>query len=239
MSLGSFFQDIGLAPSIPQSTFNQQNAYASQAAGIPKKAKKEALGYIDTGTSQAQPYLQNAVDLLNVINQDRQNASVMYQNSLGLNGPEGNQAALSAYQASPMLEIANQNYLRNRANLGALNSGESGIGLQRIGAEQYGSWQDRLQGLDPLEAARSQGSALTNLGQLFSNAGSNKANVVTGLVQPAMSGLQNQAALLGQQANMTLGAQQQGISNALGLIGLPFKAAGQAGGFGNLFSFGA
>ena len=216
-----------LAPSVNQGAMNQQTTLAEQALQALKQGQKKAIGAIDTGTTQAQPSFQEAVDLFKGVTQGRQGATDMYYNSLGLNGLEGNQTALDAFQQGPgyqfALDQANQNVLRNSAATGGVASGGTLQGLsdraQQLQNLEYGNWQNRLQNLDVLPAAQGQAGQLQNLGNLFANAGTNKASVYTGMA-PAIAGqYNNQAGLIGQQQMMGIGAQQQGISNALGLLG--------------------
>jgi hypothetical protein len=206
---------------------NKQTELAKDATGVVKKNQKKAIGAIDTGVTKAQPSYQQAVDLFKGITGDRQNATDMYFNSLGLNGPEGNQAAIGAYQQSPgygfALDQANQNVLRNGAATGNLNSGATGMALSDRARElqnlDYGNWQSRLQGLDVLPAATGQAGQLQNLGRLFENQGTNKASVYGQFAPQISQGMNNQASLIGQQESAKMAAEQQGWANALGILG--------------------
>jgi hypothetical protein len=214
-----------LAPDINQGKMNQQTKLAQKAANAPVEGQKKAIGALDTGLQQARPHLRSAVDLFKGITDDRQNATDMYFNSLGLNGPEGNQAAIGAYQQSPgygfALDQANQNVLRNQAATGALNSGGTLMGLSDRARElqnlDYGNWQTRLQGLDVLPAATGQASQLQNLGGLFERTGQNKAGVYGQFAPQISQGMNNQASLIGQQQSAQMAAEQQGWANALGI----------------------
>jgi hypothetical protein len=216
-----------LAPDVNQGAMNKQTELAKDATGVVKKNQKKAIGAIDTGVTKAQPSYQQAVDLFKGITGDRQNATDMYFNSLGLNGPEGNQAAIGAYQQSPgygfALDQANQNVLRNGAATGNLNSGATGMALSDRARElqnlDYGNWQSRLQGLDVLPAATGQAGQLQNLGRLFENQGTNKAQVYGQFAPQISQGMNNQASLIGQQQSAKMAAEQQGWANALGILG--------------------
>jgi hypothetical protein len=216
-----------LAPEVDKGAQRRQTQLAESATGAVKEGQKKAIGALDTGLQQARPHLRSAVDLFKGITDDRQNATDMYFNSLGLNGPEGNQAAIGAYQQSPgygfALDQANQNVLRNQAATGALNSGGTLMGLSDRARElqnlDYGNWQDRLHGLDVLPAAQGQANQLQNLGGLFERTGQNKANTYGQFAPQISQGLNNQASLIGQQASANMAQEQQGWSNALGLLG--------------------
>jgi hypothetical protein len=216
-----------LAPDVNQGAMNKQTDLAKDATNTIKKGQKKAIGAIDTATAQSKIPLKEAINLFSGITGDRQGATDMYYNSLGLNGPEGNQAAIGAYQQSPgygfALDQANQNVLRNGAATGNLNSGATGMALSDRARElqnlDYGNWQSKLAGLDVLPAASQQAGALTNLGSLFENQGGRKAGVYTGMAPQIAQGYNNQASLIGQQESAKMAAEQQGWANALGILG--------------------
>jgi hypothetical protein len=216
-----------LAPEVDKGAQRRQTQLAESATGAVKEGQKKAIGALDTGLQQARPHLRSAVDLFKGITDDRQSATDMYYNSLGLNGQAGNDAAIGAYQQSPgygfALDQANQNIMRNQAATGALNSGGTLMGLSDRARElqnlDYGNWQDRLHGLDVLPAAQGQANQLQNLGGLFERTGQNKANTYGQFAPQISQGLNNQASLIGQQASANMAQEQQGWSNALGLLG--------------------
>jgi hypothetical protein len=200
------------------------------AQGQSKKGRLD----IQKGVKQATPYLQESEQAWEDYGGQLQGGFDMYQNSLGLNGPEGNAAALGAFQNGPgfnyALDQANQNVLRNRAALGGVASGQSMIDLSERARQlqnlEYGNWQDRLAGFDPLRGLAGRSQALTQLSSLFENEGKNLAgNRLAG------AGLNNQAAGLlsgvqGQQAMGNAQASNQTNANWMGLINAGLGAAG-------------
>lgn len=193
-----------------------------------KEGQSSAVGAISAGVDQAQPYLEQGSGLYDNLLADRQGATDMYYNSLGLNGQEGYDAALGAFQQGPgyqfALDQANQNVLRNNAAMGGVASGNTATALsdraQQLQNMEFGNWQNRLQGLDVMPAISGKYNSLANLGSLFQGEGKDIAGVY-GQFAPAIANQYgNMAGLIGQQQLMNANAQQQGISNALGLIGL-------------------
>lgn len=83
------------------------------------------------------------------------NALSMYQNALGLNGAAGNDAARSAFQASPgynwQLGQGLQSIDRSAAAKGFLNSGNAATAAmgygQGVANQDWGNWLNRLGGL--------------------------------------------------------------------------------------------
>jgi hypothetical protein len=190
--------------------------------------KKKAVRAIDEGYNEAQSQYGEASEVYDPIMEDRGRATDMYYNSLGLNGQEGYDAALGAFQNGPgfqtALDMANQNVLRNNAAMGGVASGNTGIalsdrarGLQNL---EFGNWQNRLQGLDVYPVANSKASALQGLGNMFAREGDATSGVYTQMAPHIAGQYNNQASLIGQQQMMNANAQQQGISNALGLAGM-------------------
>lgn len=191
------------------------------------KATRYGLRDISAGVDEAQPYLEeNAQNFRNI--QGQQQAGYdMYQNSLGLRGPEGNQAAIDAYQQSPgfgfALDQANQNVLRNQAALGGVASGQSMIDLSERARQlqnlDYGNWQSRLAGFDPMRGASGLATGLMGLGNLFEGEGRALAGTRmqgAGLKSQnaqALANMQMQQALANQQADM------MPIQMGLGLLG--------------------
>ena len=191
-----------------------------------KKQTRKGLYDIDTGVAKATPYLEDSAANFADLQRQQQGGYSMYQNSLGLGGPEGNQAAVNAYQQSPgfgfAMNEANQNVLRNAAALGGVASGNTMIDLSERARQlqnlDYGNWQTRLAGFDPMRGATGQAGALADLSNLFENQGTNKANV-------RMQGAQNNSMNAQALANMQMQnaqAQQQAdmMPIQLGLAGL-------------------
>jgi hypothetical protein len=193
-----------------------------------QQSQKKAIGNIQKGYGRAQDQYGQASEVYDPIMADRQLATDMYFNSLGLNGQEGYNEAEDAYHQSPgfnfALDQANQNVLRNNAAMGGVASGNTGIALSDRARElqnlDFGNWQNRLQGLDVFPVANSKANALQGLGNMFADEGKAKANVRMSMAPQISGQYNNQAALIGQQQMMDASAQQQGFSNALGLAGM-------------------
>lgn len=199
------------APSFQPSinTYNSSNKKAN-------KQRQKGLGDISAGVDEAQPYLEENAQNFRDIQGQQQAGYDMYQNSLGLNGPGGNQAAIDAYQQSPgfgfAMDEANQNVLRNAAAMGGVASGQSMIDLSERARQlqnlDYGNWQNMLQGFDPMRGATGLASGLTGLGNLFSQEGQNLSNArinwgqIKGQNTQGLAGIQKDQALADQQADM-------------------------------------
>jgi hypothetical protein len=214
-----------LAPQPNQGAMNNQTNLLQDDSDDLEKQRRLALKGIGAGYDSAIGLGQQGVDLFKGITDQRQGATDMYFNSLGLNGQTGNDAALGAYQQSPgygfALDQANQNVLRNGAATGNLNSGATGMALsdraQQLQNLDYGNWQDRLHGLDVLPAAQSQATQLNNLGNFFTGKGNAMADARLGFAGPMSQSANNQASLIGQQQSANMAAEQQGWANALGI----------------------
>jgi len=129
-------------------------------------------------------------------------ANTMYSNSLGLNGAAGNDAARSAFQASPGYEWqvnqATDAAARNANSLDMAASGNTLAALATLGQnlanQEYSGWQDRLSGLGQQGFAAAQG---------LSNAANQYGQGLAGLTQAFG---QNTASLYGKGASDMLGA---------------------------------
>ena len=165
---------------------NARMGYQLQAQAL-KKGKKEGIGYLSAADAQATPYLTDAQANYKNLQGQQQAGYDMYQNSLGLNGQAGYDAAQGAFHQGPgyqfALDQANQNVLRNQASLGALNGGNTLMALsdraQQLQNLEFGNWQDRLKGFDPMRGAEGYGSLAQNLAQLKYNIGVGKSGVAT------------------------------------------------------------
>lgn len=194
----------------------------NMAAKDVNKGKDQAMSLEKKGLHQGAVPLNQAADTLLSYGTQFQPGVDMYLNSLGLNGQEGADAAASAYQADPMLQIAEQSILRNQAALGGLNSGASYEGLANTGAKYYSDWQDRLAGLiNPLyQGTAGYANSKAKLSDLISGNFNNRANIATGAAS-------NKASI-----GMNTGAAQQAAANAgtenfWNLILQGLKTAGQ------------
>jgi hypothetical protein len=208
-------------------TLRTQQRAINQAEDARKKAKKDVQKGIDKGSVP----LTEATQIFDPLIGQKQGAYDMYQNSLGLNGQEGYDATVGAFQQGPgyqfALDQANQNVMRNNAALGGLASGNTLMGLadraQQLQNLEFGNWQDRLKGEDPTQLYGMKGNALTNLGKFFGDMYTNKGqvgiqgaelanNAYQSLAGGQMTNANNQAAANNALPGMLL----QGGLNALG-----------------------
>jgi hypothetical protein len=168
---------------------------------------------------QADPFLAQAQELFSLIQPQQQAGYDMYQNALGLRGPEGNEAAVGAFQQGPgfqfALDQANQNVMRNQAATGGLNSGGTLMALsdraQGLQNQEYGSWLDRLHGFDPMQGAIAQSNVLGQRADMRYGLGRDLANVQAQF-RPQMA---QQGYNLGANIN---NAQQTANSNMWGAL---------------------
>lgn len=170
-------------------TGSSAKKYTNQAIGALNQGKTEGLGYLDTGLGNASDYIGQAGNLYEPYAQQGGQANQLYGDSLGLNGTEGNQRAVSAFQTNPGyqfgLDQGIQAIQRNGSALGNLNSGNTDLGLlkyaQGYADQNYNNWQNQLQGLGSqgLQAIGAQGDTLGSLANLYSNTGAQKANIAT------------------------------------------------------------
>jgi hypothetical protein len=119
-----------------------------------------------------------------------------------MGGTEGYGRAQDAFNNSLTggdfaLDFANNNYMRNAASLGQLNSGGTAAGLYELGRgfqnQRVDNFQNRLAGFDPTQAVGMRGNALTNQG-----------NFRYGLGRDTNSSYQNQASNM-----LSLGSLQE------------------------------
>lgn len=195
-------------------------------------------GYADALTAlrslygQSGEQLQGAVDAWNPLLQQGQAGYTMYQNALGLNGQEGRDAALGAFQAGPGYEWQTQQAqagaqrAANRTGSGA-TSGNAMDAVTRLSAnlanQEYGNWTNQLQGFQGATERATTGrvGALNNLAQLYAQQGTQESELATnrGSQEAAIHGQvsnihqtsgQNLAANSAAQGTAGAGIVQQG-----------------------------
>jgi hypothetical protein len=149
--------------------------------------------------------------------------STLYQDALGINGPEGVARAKAAFTTGPGYDFqvneATDAAARNAAKLGLAGSGNALDAIrsraQGIAGQEYGSYLDRLGGFVNPELQATQGAAQgaglsANLygqeAQLYPQQAGAQANLLTNLGQ-SRAGLAGtvageQASLLGSQVNV-------------------------------------
>ena len=171
--------------------------YTDSARNYLTGGRDQALGFVDAGTADARSVLDRArgdvTSLSDLAGRYRTGAD-MYSNALGLNGPQGNQTAVGAFQAGPGYDFALDQGLdaisRRRNAVGMLDSGNADRDAQTFGMgmanQEYSNWLGRLQGYQPLELQATQGAnqTLANLGLaeagMLNTAGTNKAGIASG-----------------------------------------------------------
>lgn len=211
---------------------------------INRQTQNAQLGYIDQGQTEANKDIRfgmrQAVPAINQgvqAFQPWQSAGVqgvsMIPNALGLGGQEGYDAAIGAFQNSPgfqaALDRANQNVLRNNAQMGNVASGATGIALSDRARElqnlDYNNWIQNLFNLSGqgLQGAGGMASGLTNLANLWRGGSQDLANVATG----AAANRSNIAGQYGQnQATLNNQADANNAAKWAAILNLGGQAAG-------------
>jgi hypothetical protein len=177
-----------------QNSINQLlgSSESNQLAAI-RGAQPLALSALKTGYDTAMPHLQTgydtaradygrASDLYNPYASAGLSGLNMLTNSLGLNGPQGNAAAVAAFQAGPgyewMRDQALEGVLRKQNSMGMRMGGNTLTALQdragQLANQEYNPWRNQLTslagtGYNALNAqagiARGQGDLATGYGQ--------------------------------------------------------------------------
>jgi hypothetical protein len=211
--------------------------YGGSATGALQGGLAGAGGYYD----QARTAAQSGIDAFNPLSDLGKKygaGSTLYQDALGINGPEGITRAKAAFTTSPGYDFAvneaTDAAARNAAKLGLAGSGNALDAIrgraQGIASGEYGSYLDRLGGFVNPELAATSGAAsgqaqgyntIANLfgqqGQMTNQGGQTLASLLSSLGQQR-AGLAGtvageQAGLLGNQVNV-LGNVAGGEANA-------------------------
>ena len=211
--------------------------YGDQASGAIAGGVSGAGGYYDLARGAAQQGV-DAYAPLSALGQKYGKGSTLYQDSLGINGPEGVARAKAAFTTGPGYEFAvNQGTdaaARNAAKLGLAGSGnaldEIRNRAQGFAQQEYGGFQDRLAGFINPELSATSGAAsgiaggYRNIADLYAQQGGTvaqggfaNANLLSQLGQNragnAASTAAARAGLLGSQVNV-LGNVAGGAANA-------------------------
>jgi hypothetical protein len=211
---------------------------STNQAGAPLMANAQANnGLITAGEEGALG--QYANNYYTPYSQTGAQANQMYANALGLNGPQGNAAATSAFQTDPGYQFALQQGTqaldRSAAGSGMFGSGNAAEALTNYGQgmanQQYGNWLSNLSGLNNqgLTAAMGQTQrqgAMAGINEWGAGQQvANNNNAVNGYV-----GAQNQTAAANAQGGQNLletlfggsnltAKVAPGIGNAIGGVG--------------------
>lgn len=155
----------------------------------------------------------------------------MYQNALGLKGPEGNKTATGAFQAGPGYQFAMDQGIqaldRSAAGRGLYGSGNNAMALTQFGQglanQEYGNWLNALAGLGNtgLTAAAGQTQRQGQLAGIDTGLGNAIAGVTTDLGKSAGKSIYD-----GQMADAASNAAAGGnlFSALLGGANLGLKA---------------
>lgn len=204
-----------------------------------------SMGFLDSGLGKSSGYLNNALDAylpLSDLAGSYRGASDLYMNALGVNGADAARTAQQSFTNNPGYEGAVDAGLdainRRRAAGGMLNSGNADLDAltfgQNLQNQQYGSWLDRLSGLNQNAlsatgaAAAGQAGAYGSLSDLYQQDAQNRIGVTGNLAQTYMGANNQQAAGQASGARNLLG----GLSTLGGMAMSAFGGGGMGGGFG-------
>lgn len=244
--------------------YNQAQDAIGRGQGLLDSAQGNALSALGQGYGQARTDLNTnyngAIDRLNPWVTAGTSALGTYQNSLGLGGQAGNDAAVAAFREAPgyrySVDQATDAVARKASALGSLGSGNTMQAIsdraQNMADQGYGNWQSQLNGLSNtgLQAATSQsglqgqlGSSLAGLGQAQ---GQNEANIYGTYAGLGLNNLwQGTTAGLGAVTNAQQRASDSvnsgyslglnALGSGLGLLGMGMGGGNTLG--GNLLKF--
>lgn len=210
---------------------------AKRNAALANQYKTEGLGYIDEGHDQASGYLSDVGDLWRNFTDQTGGLSglQMLGNALGINGADGNAAAVNAFQTGPGYQFQLDQGLgaleRRAAAQGRLSSGQTGLDTinyaQGLANSEYQNWLSSLSGFGNTQAGlyttgtSGQAGSLSDLASLATGTAGQKVGLI-GDVTSALMGANNQRAQ---------GTQQQ-IQGGLGGLANMFGTASGGGMFG-------
>lgn len=223
------------------------NKNAQDAANIQSAGAVKAYGDLSTQFGQGRDALTSnytaALQPFLAAQQTGQQGTQALGNALGLNGPQGNAAATSAFWSNPaiqsQLDVGSQNVLRNQAATGQLNSGKTNVDLQNLGQQTASQgWNQYVQNLQPylgygLSAAQGGAGVQTGLGQGLNQSFAGQGQAAYGADTSSANA----------QANAIL-AKNQADANIWGLVGnlggsaLNFAGGGGFSNFANMFGGG-
>jgi hypothetical protein len=133
---------------------NAQAAANAKIAGI-NQGYSNATNALQTGIDSANNYYGQAGNAWNVLLGQGNRAGSAYADALGLNGPEGNARAQTAFQNNPGYQFQLQTGIdaidRGAAAKGMVNSGNTLAGEQAYGTNLANqSWSNYLNSFNPL-----------------------------------------------------------------------------------------
>jgi hypothetical protein len=161
--------------------------YDTAMSGL-KTGYDTAMPALQTGYNTARADYGRASDLYNPYATTGAQGFNMLANATGLNGPEGNQAAVGAFQAGPgykwQTDQALEGILRKQGAMGMAMGGNTlaalGDRAGQLANQEYNNWRNQLQGIAntgynattaQAGLARGQGDLATGYGQNVANMG--------------------------------------------------------------------
>ena len=147
-------------------------------------AKTASDAALKQGYDTARPDFDQAVAGFGSYTQSGQQQQKLYDDLMGINGPEARAAAQQIYASDPYQQAGlNQglNAMQRMGNARGWGSGKYALAGTRIANENYGNWMDRFRsgGEMGLNATSQQAGALTNRGNLAYGYGATKAGQAT------------------------------------------------------------
>ena len=171
------------------------------------QSNAQATKHLKQGYGQANSYYNQAAGGYDPYVQSGQRGQTAYENSLGINGQAGSQAAYDAYMGNPAYQAANNyamgNLERKYNAAGLADSGANRLAMSRAAVEQFGAHQNRLAGLGQqgLQATGAQSGVRQGQGDMAMGYGATRANQATGhgnaLAQNSMTGINNLMGVIG------------------------------------------
>jgi hypothetical protein len=197
--------------------------------------KNEGMGYYNDGRAEALNALNQAGGIYEPLQQKYSTGTNLYLDSLGVNGVNGNERAVSAFQAGPGYEFMKNQALdaldRRAASRGMLASGNNTIDtlnmVTGLANQEYGNWQNRLAGLISPEMAAVGGRAgvAGNIANLWQTDAQNRVNLASN-VAGNMNSVQNQ----GANAQMAASKNMLGLGLNLAQLGAGLPWTSMLGG---------
>lgn len=205
-------------------------AAANQNKGLITDLQGTGNNIINTGEQKSEGAINSAIGAYQPWVDTGTAANTMYANANGLNGADGNAAAVKAFQAGPGYEFAVNESMRAAERAasagGSLASGNLIAALQDRGNslanQEYGGWLDRLKGTSDagLTAASGQAGQYDAMANLYQNTANDRLDLESGVTQ-GLLGVNNQIAQgkeakVAAQGSFLKGLINGGVSLATG-----------------------
>ncbi len=205
---------------------------AKRNAELANQYKTEGLGYIDQGNDLASGYLSDVGDIWkNYTDQTGGLSGLnMLGNALGINGADGNAAAVNAFQTSPGYDFQLDQGLsaleRRAASQGRLSSGQTGLDTigyaQGLANSEYQNWLNNLSGYGNTQAGlyttgtAGQAGSLSDLANLATNTAGQKVGLIGDVTSSLMGANNQRASGTQQQIQGGLGGLASGLGSIFG-----------------------